>query len=570
MSIGACRFRCNYLLAIGLFFLSPLAERFVGRVATSQGQAPILLEDVTQRSGIDFEHFSGRTNKFYIIETVTAGLATFDYDNDGLIDIYFLNACDPVNPMPGPRAPTNHLFRNLGNMKFEDVTAQSGSGDLGFAVGVTAGDYDNDGDQDLFVSNFGPNVMLENNGDGTFERREFPPVDSRRRVGAGVALLDIDQDGNLDLYFANYVDFSFDTRGTRLIFGVPGAPGPLDFNPEKSTLYRNTGDGAFRDISTQSGIDSVAGPGMGIVAFDFDSDLDTDIFISNDSAANFLFENKGDSTFDELALLAGVAYDLTGAQQGTMGADVSDFDGDGDLDLVTTNYMGEIPTLYRNSGAGYFDDLGAAMGLGTASQSVKWGIGFADFDLDSWPDLFMASGHVLASISRVKDAEKFATPNYVFRNLTGKRFVDVSSTAGSALKAVDVSRGISLDDLDNDGHVDIVVLNLDDQPQLIQNATKNANHYLQLQLVGKGSNRDAVGSLVTLQLGDRKMAQAVVSGRGYQSHFGSRLTFGLGATSQPVDITIQWHGSQPQTFKALPADQFLLLIEGEPEVVRLR
>lgn len=562
MSICGRRSTSNYLLiACWLFF---------SEFAACQGQAPFLFEDVTRSSGIDFEHFSGRTNKFYIIETVTSGLATFDYDNDGLIDIYLLSGTDPLKNLIGPNAPTNRLFRNLGGLKFVDVTAESGCGDLGFAVGVTAGDYDNDGDQDLFVANFGPNIMLVNNGDGTFERHEFPPTDARPRVGAGVALLDIDQDSNLDLYFANYVDFSFDTRGTRLIFGVPGAPGPLDFNPEKSTLYRNTGDGEFHDISSASGIDAVAGPGMGIVAFDFDSDLDTDIFISNDSAANFLFENKGNSTFDEIALLAGVAYDLTGAQQGTMGADVGDFDCDGDLDLVTTNYMGEIPTLYRNSGAGYFDDLGAAVGLGTASQSVKWGVGFADFDQDSWPDLFMSSGHVLASISKVKDAEKFATPNYVFRNLNGKRFADVSATSGSALKAVDVSRGVALDDLDNDGDVDIVVLNLDDQPQVIRNATKNPNHFLQVQLVGKLCNRDAVGSLVTLQLGEKKVAQGVISGRGYQSHFGSRLTFGLGPKDEPVDLTVQWQGGKRQTFKALAADQYLLLIEGEPEPIRLR
>jgi len=543
---------------------------FFSMIGVCRGQAPILLEDVTRQSGIDFAHFSGRTNKFYIVETVTAGLATFDYDNDGLIDIYFLNGADPLNDKPGPNAPTNRLFRNIGNMKFVDVTPQSGSGDFGFALGVAAGDFDNDGDQDLFVSNFGPNIILLNNGDGTFERREFPPTGTRRRVGAGVALLDIDQDGNLDLYFANYVDFSFDQRGTRFVFGVPGAPGPLDFNPETSTLYHNMGDGSVNDISGESGIGSVAGPGMGIVAFDFDGDLDTDVFVSNDSAANFLFENKGNSTFEDIALLAGVAYDLTGAQQGTMGADIADFDCDGDLDLVTTNYMGEIPTLYRNSGAGYFDDLGAAVGLGTAAQSVKWGVGFADFDLDSWPDLFMASGHVLATISRVKDSEKFATPNYVFRNLIGKRFADVSSSVGSALKAADVSRGIALDDLDNDGDVDVVVLNLDDQPQLIQNTTKKSNHFLQLQLVGKNCNRDAIGSLVTLQLGEKRTAQAVVSGRGYQSHFGTRLSFGLGQASETLTVSVQWHGGEKQEFKNVAADHSFLLIEGEVSPVKLR
>ena len=532
-------------------------------------QGPISLEDVTQRSGIDFEHFSGRSGKFYLVETVTSGLATLDYDNDGWIDIYFLNGAPLLNDSVLP-PPTNRLFRNVGGMQFVDVTTQSGCGDIGFALGVTAGDFDNDGDQDLFVSNFGPNVLLENNGDGTFARHVFEPMNPRRRVGAGVALLDMDQDGNLDLYFANYVDFSFDQRGNRKIFGVPAAPGPKDYKPDTSTLYRNMGDGIFRDVSVESGIGLIAGPGMGIVAFDFDGDQDTDVFVGNDSAANFLFENKGNSTFEEIGLLAGVAYDLTGSQQGTMGVDVGDFDCDGDLDLVTSNFMDEIPTLYRNSGKGYFDDIGAVSGLGVTARSVKWGVGFADFDLDSWPDLFLASGHLIAGISRVNDSEKFASPNYVLRNLDGKRFSNITSTVGSAGAAVDVSRGIALDDLDNDGDVDVVVLNLDDQPQVIQNTTANSNHFLQLQLVGKESNRDAVGSLVTVRVGERKMAQAVLSGRGYQSHFGTRLCFGVGQLSDEVSVTVQWQRGQKQEFKNVSTNQFLLLIEGESTPIKLR
>ena len=309
---------------------------------------------------------------------------------------------------------------------------------------------------------------------------------------------------------------------------------------------------------------------MGIVAFDFDGDHDTDVFVGNDSAANFLFENQGNSTFDEIGLLAGVAYDLTGSQQGTMGADVGDFDCDGDLDLVTSNFMDEIPTLYRNSGKGYFDDVGAVSGLGVASRSVKWGVGFADFDLDTWPDIFLASGHLIAGISRVNDAEKFASPNYIFRNIGGKRFNDVTSTVGSAGKAVEVSRGIALDDLDNDGDVDVIVLNLDGQPQVIQNTTNNSNHFLQLKLVGKESNRDAVGSLVTVKVGEKTMAQAVVSGRGYQSHFGTRLSFGVGQLSGEASVAVQWQNGKTQEFKNVSTDQFLLLIEGESTPRMLR
>ncbi|MEQ1830124.1 MAG: VCBS repeat-containing protein, partial [Pirellula sp.] len=385
----------------------------MGVCGAQSPRAPISLVDVTQSSGIVFEHFSGRSGKSYLVETVTSGLVTFDYDNDGWVDVYLLNASPLLNEPVHP-PPTNRLFRNVGGMRFVDVTTQSGSGDLGFALGVTAGDYDNDGDQDLFVSNFGPNIMLENNGDGTFAKHLFEPTKTKRRVGAGVALLDIDRDGNLDLFFANYIDFSFDQRGTRKVFGIPTAPGPKDYKPDTSTLYRNLGDGNFRDVSVESGVGLIAGPGMGIVAFDFNGDQKTDIFVGNDSAANFLFENKGNGSFEEIGLLSGVAYDLTGAQQGTMGADVGDFDCDGDLDLVTSNFMDEIPTLYCNSGKGYFDDVGAAIGLGVAARSVKWGVGFADFDLDSWPDLFMASGHLIAGISKVKDSETFASRNYVF------------------------------------------------------------------------------------------------------------------------------------------------------------
>lgn len=533
-----------------------------------RAQNSILLEDVTALSGVRFEHFSGRSGKFYIVETVTSGLATFDYDLDGWIDIYLLNGA----ALPGAQLtvpPANRLFRNVGGMKFVDVTAQSGAGDLGFALGVAIADYDNDGDPDLFVSNFGPNVLLENCGDGTFERREFPVTTAKPRVGAGVSLLDIDADGNLDLYFANYIDFSFDKGVSRKIYGVPAAPGPKDYDPDTDTLYRNAGNGSFVDISVESGIAQVAGPGMGVVAFDFDADRDTDIFVCNDSAANFLFENKGDSTFEEVGVLAGVAYDLTGAQQATMGADVADFDCDGDLDLVTTNFIDEIPTLYRNSGKGYFDDIGAAAGLGVATRSLTWGVGFGDFDCDTWPDLFIASGHLIDGISRVNDSVKFAQPNHVLRNVSGKRFSDITSAVGTAGKAVQVSRGVAIDDLDNDGDCEIVVLNLNDQPQLIHNRSPKANNYLQLQLVGTKANRDAVGSVVRVKVGDKTLMQEVLAGRGYQSHFGSRLTFGLGDATRITSISIQWHGETEQVFGPTQPNQRLLIREGQKSAVVL-
>ncbi len=533
-----------------------------------QAQTVIELQDITSTAGIEFEHFSGRSGENFIIETVTAGLATFDYDQDGWIDVYLLNG----GPLRGEQLavpPTNRLFRN-DHGRFVDVTERSGAGDSGFALGVAAGDFDNDGDQDVFVSNFGPNVLLVNCGDGTFERREFPSPSDKPRVGAGVALLDVEGDGNLDVYFANYVDFNFEQKIKRLIYGVPAAPGPKDYDPEPDTLYRNLGDGNFVDVSAQSGIADVAGPGMGVVAFDFDSDSDTDLFVCNDSADNFLFENVGDFKFEEIGLLAGVAFDVTGARQATMGADVADCDGDGYLDLVTTNFIDEIPTLYRNSGKGYFDDVGAAFGLGVAARSLTWGVAFADFDLDSWPDLFVASGHLIDGISHVTDTESFAQPNHVLRNIQGTRFEDVTAMVGSAGQAVQVSRGVAVDDLDNDGDCDVVVLNLNDQPQIIRNATAGKRDFLQLQLVGMVTNRDAVGTVVKVKLGERLLVQEVIAGRGYQSHFGSRLTFGCGDQRDIESVSIHWLGGTVQEFKGLVSGQHLLMIEGDSQPKLLR
>ena len=533
------------------------------------GQSAIRLEDVTETTGITFRHFSGGTGKHFIVETVTSGLATFDYDDDGLIDIYLLSGA-PLQSAKAPPGISCKLYRNQGGFQFVDVTEQAHAGERSFALGVAAGDYDNDGDQDLFVSNFGPNVLLENNGDGTFRRQLIEHAGSNKHVGAGVSLLDIDADGCLDVYLANYIKFSFDKGVNRQIFGIPAAPGPKDYDPDTSILLANEGSGGFRDISESSGIADLAGPGMGTIAFDFDGDRDTDIFVCNDSAANFLFENLGNSQFAEIGLLAGVAYDVTGSQQATMGVDVGDFDNDGLIDIVTTSFIDEMPALYRNSGSGYFDDVAAAVGLGVASRNVTWGVGFADFDSDAWPDLLVASGHLIAGVTRINDAEKFAAPNPIFRNLQGKRFNDVTKDIGTAGAAIQVSRGIALDDFDNDGRTDAVVLNLNDRPQVIRNATENDGTFLQLELIGVESNRDAVGSQVTVHAGGRQWVQQVIAGRGYQSHFGSRLSFGLDKYQRVDAVEVQWHGGETQLFDAVDSGTLVQLREGHPDPIVLR
>ncbi|MCA9194819.1 MAG: CRTAC1 family protein [Planctomycetales bacterium] len=549
---------------------SLVAAWWLVQSVTVSAQSAIVLVDVTEHSQLDFQHFSGRSGKYYIVETVTAGLATFDYDGDGWLDIYFLNGA----PLPGTPAalsdpvPTNRLFRNVGGLQFVDVTAQAGAGDLGFGLGVAAGDYDNDGDVDLFISNYGPNVLLQNNGDGTFARYQFQAQTAVPRVGAGVSLLDIEADGNLDVYFANYVIFSPGMEVRRQIFGAPAAAGPKDYQPDTDTLLHNTGGGWFADISQQSGISAVAGPGMGVVAFDFDGDQDTDIFVCNDSSANFLFENSGDLNFTEIGIFAGVAYDLSGSQQASMGADVADYDDDGDLDLVTTNFIDEIPTLYRNSNQGYFDDVGAPLGLGVASRSLTWGVAFADLDADSYPDLYVAAGHLIDGVARATDTESLAMRNLVFKNMAGNRFQDVTDLVGPLGQPAQVSRGVAADDLDNDGDIDLVVLNMDARPQLIENKSA-ASNFLQVELVGTRANRDAVGSRVTLSLAGRKLVQEVLAGRGYQGHFGSRLTYGIGPAEEIESLEIQWHGGEVQRFGPLKCNQRLRIIEGDTAPRRL-
>lgn len=526
----------------------------------------VRFEDVTSRSGIDFQHFSGGTGKHFIVETVTAGVATLDYDQDGLLDIYFLNGA-PLLDAQVDKAPVNRLFRNRGNFEFEDVTAEAGVGDPGFALGVSVADYDADGDEDILLSNFGPNVLFENLADGTFAKRTFQGGNGKPRVGAGVALFDADSDGLLDIYFANYIQFTFDKDVNREIFGVPAAPGPKDYEPDTDTLYRNLGDGSFADVSDQSGISSVAGAGMGVVAFDFDNDSDTDVFVCNDSAANFLFENDGQGNFEETAVFASVAYGASGDQQASMGVDVADFNHDGHLDLVTTNFMDEVPTLYKNSGEGYFDDIGSAARLGIANRNVTWGVGFADFNQDSWDDLFIASGHLIEGTAAVNDTEQFESPNVCMLSEAGKVFTQVADTVAFATKQV--SRGVALDDLDLDGAVDIVVLNLNDRPQVIRNSSMTGPS-LRISLVGTSANRDGIGARVEIQVNGQSLFKERVAGRGYQGHFGAILQFGLAQKDDAITAKITWPGGRVDEYsglRAIAGNQRYVLVEGNQNAV---
>lgn len=546
----------------------------VCQLARVWGQASdlrsMLLEDVTSQTGIDFVHSDGGTGKHYLFETVCAGVATLDYDGDGWMDIYFingrrLNGGQPTAPLDRDTTSpplTNRLYRNLGGWRFVDVTEQAGVGDTGYGLGVCAGDVDNDGDMDLFVNNFGPNVFYLNNGDGTFSVLPDAPTSHESRVGAGVSFLDIEGDGDLDLYVGNYIQFSYELGVNRKIFGVPIAPAPTDYPPDTDQLFRNNGDGSFTDISAASNIASVAGASMGLISFDYDRDGDTDIFVCNDSAANFLWQNDGRGSFTEIGLLTGVAYDYAGLKQASMGVDCVDYDHDGWLDLFVTNYQDEIPNVYRNSEGNFFDDLGAALGLGVATRSVTWGVALSDFDHDSFADIFIGCGHLIDTVGLVDSSLKFAARNFLLQSEKGQKFVDVSARSGSGLVPVKVSRAVCSEDLDRDGDLDLAILNLNAAPTLLRNDSDHqGRHWCQLRLVGRATNRNAAGTRVVLRAGNATQTQEVHLGRGYQSHYGNTLHFGLDTATKIDQIEVYWHAHQATIYRDQPVDQVLNLVQ---------
>jgi enediyne biosynthesis protein E4 len=525
--------------------------------------APITLIDVSGQTGITFRHTDGAYGQRYIMETVTAGLALFDYDGDGLIDIYLLNGA-PLSDEETAAPPRNALYRNLGNWTFVEVTDQAGVGDTGYGLGVTVGDYNNDGYPDLFVNNFGPNVLYRNNGDGTFtEVTAQAGVAGGDEVGAGAAFLDADGDGHLDLYVANYLEFSREHHVSKTIRGVPVYVSPKVYPPAQDRFYRNQGDGTFVDATDQAGIGGHAGWGMGMVAADFDNDGDTDVFVANDVAENFLFVNDGTGRFEEAGLLAGVAYDLYGSPQGSMGVDCGDFDNDGWLDFYQTSYQLQHAVLFRNLGDGQFEDVTLTSGAGAGTYAhVTWGVGLVDFDNDGHRDLFVACGHLQDRVEEFDPTTSYAAANLLLRNLGDGRFEDISATAGDGMRVRQSSRGAAFDDLDGDGRVDAVILNSRTAPTVLRNVSRTPNYFLQIELVGTRSPRDGVGAQVRVTAGDQTWAAEVHSGRGYQSHFGSRLQFGLGSHRRADRIEVRWPSGEVTAVDRIEADRRMRIIEG--------
>jgi enediyne biosynthesis protein E4 len=530
-------------------------------LAADDATNPIQLTDVTKESGITFEHSTGSGGQGFLVEGVVGGLALFDFDNDGLIDIYFTNGA----PLQGSHLAEGSLrpalYRNLGGMKFVDVTNQAGIGFRGYGLGAVAADYDNDRDQDLFLTNFGSNVLYRNNGNSTFtDVTVAAGVQGSGLVGAGACFLDADNDGNLDLFVASYVDFSADNHVPIKVKGQFVMAGPQYYPSLPDSFYRNRGDGTFEDQSLVSGVGRIKGPGMGAIAADFDDDGDQDIFVAQDGAANLLLVNDGTGKFSDEAMVCGVGTTFDGKTNGSMGVDGGDIDNDGLIDLFVTSYQSEMPVLYRNLGSGLFEDATRKAQIpNTLYPHVNWGTGIVDFDNDGRKDIFIANGH-FDRVELMDDRTAKKLRNTLLLNVGNGKFKDVSSIAGNGLTIVESSRGTGFDDLDNDGDVDVVVLNSDAAPSILRNDSTGTNQWIQLRLQGSSSNKDGVGSKIVVKAGQLVVTSQVVSGRGYQSHFGARQYFGLGQSDQ-IRVEVGWPSGKKSVFDAIEANKVHLLTE---------
>lgn len=516
---------------------------------------------VPSEIGIDFRHSDGGSGNRYIMETVFGGLASFDYDGDGLVDLYVVSGV-PLKGNPSPKRPSNRLYRNLGGWKFQDVTESAGLLEEQYGMGVVVADYNEDGQPDLFLSNFGRDALYRNNGDGSFEEVSLSSgLSTAPRFGAGSAFLDMDGDGDLDLYTASYVEFDYQDHRTRTIAGVEFHVGPNDFSPAADRLYRNNGSGQFEEVSEAAGLSELRAPGMAVLAADFDRDGDVDIFVANDQQPNFLLSNDGTGKFEDDGWLAGVAVDRVGKMNGNMGVEYADIDGNGCLDVLTTTYQEEMPVLYLADTPGLFRDATNVARIDpTLTAHVSWGVGAVDFDHDGDRDIFLSCGHFLDNIQYIDDRTSVRTPNYLMANDGRGRFSRVS--LGSNLKeTAKSSRGAVFDDLDNDGDLDVVVLNANDLLTLLRTNVPGERHWRQIRLIGTASNRDALGAFITVSSprknpssdgdGQQTIEQVheLYTGRGYESYYGSRVHFGA-KNRFDRRIRVQWPSGETEEFES--------------------
>jgi enediyne biosynthesis protein E4 len=526
--------------------------------------------DVAREAGMTAPTIYGQPDQNdYILEATGCGCAFIDYDNDGWMDIFILSGTRLAG---APPEATNRLYKNNRDGTFTDVTAQSGLTKVGWASSVCVGDYNNDGFEDLFCTYWGQNALYRNNGDGTFTdvtKQAGLWNDGATRWGAGCSFVDYNRDGHLDLFVSNYVQFDFEHipkpgggvncnwKGVPVECGPRGLPFPVQF------LYRNNGDGTFTDVSRDAGISASRNSyGMTVVAADLDEDGWPDIYVASDSTPSLLFMNNHDGTFREEGVLRGVALNEDGMEQAGMGVGIGDYNLDGHLDLYKTHFADDTNVLYRNDGKGNFDDVTHAARLGVETRFICWGTGMVDLDNDGWPDIFVVAGSVYPGLERTLPQYPNKCPRMIFRNLGNETFEELlEQQAGPAIAAAHSSRGCAFGDFDNDGDVDIVIVNLNEPPSLLRNDLRGGHHWLKVKLIGTKSNRSAIGARVLVRYGKKTQAQALTSQSSFYSSNDPRLHFGLGAETS-ADIEIHWPNGLRENLKGIAADQLVTIQEG--------
>ncbi len=557
----ACYVTCS--VHRSLYFRACVVSIVILCLSSTVADTQLQFTDVTAKTGIDFQHEDGRSGAFYFLETLGAGAAWFDYDQDGDIDIYFVNGAD----LPGMKSdvpPANALYRNDGDGSFTDVTGDAGVGDPGYGFSCTVGDYDNSGFPDLYITNFGANVLYRNNGDGTFTDVTTQTGLGDSLWGASAAFADYDNDGNLDLFVANYVQFDIENNPECGTIGVRTHCGPGAFMGTASVLYRNVGDGTFTDVTDKAGVWNPNGKGMGIIWCDYDNDADLDLFVANDKVEDWLYRNEGDGTFTDVGLTSGVALNEMGAAYSSMAPIFGDIDNNGWFDLVITNFQDEPNSVYYNDGDGFFSDITYRSGIGGPTLTrLAWGADFADLDNDGWADLFVATGHLEEKVHLLNPTTTYPQQNQLFMNRGGRTFDDVSDSSGDGLLLKKVSRGAAFGDYDNDGDIDILVTNSNQTPDLLRNDTVNQNHWLVFATIGTKSNRSGIGTRITISAGESTQMREVKSGGSYPSHSDLRLHFGLGESAVAEHVEIRWPSGLVEHYENIDANRFLIATEGK-------
>jgi hypothetical protein len=533
--------------------------------------------NVAKSAGLNVKFvFGGEHKNKYLLETTGCGAAFYDYDNDGWLDIFLVNGMRLEGFSAGDK-PINRLFKNNRDGTFTDVTMKAGLAHSGWGQGVCIGDYDNDGFEDLFVSYFGHNVLYHNNGDGTFTdvSEKAGVAGTGKAWGTGCAFVDYDRDGKLDLFVANYIDMDLATApvpesGPCLYKGVMVACGPPGLKGSKNLLYHNNGDGTFTDVSKSAGIEQANGTyGLGVLTGDFDNDGWPDIYVADDSTASLFYQNQKNGKFQDISLDAGCALSADGKPQAGMGVSAGDYDLDGNLDIVKTNFAGDTPTLYHNLGSATFEDVTFQAGLGKHTQFLGWGCGFFDFDNDGWPDILICNGHVYPEVEQLRTEAGYPQRKLLYRNLRNGHFEDISMNVGPGISEPTASRGCAFGDFDNDGDIDFVVNCVNDFPQLVRCDSSVQNNWIKVRTIGTKSNRSGIGArlrCVVQMPGETKPHQQideVRSGGGYLSQSDLRVHFGIGKATKVDLLEIRWPSGLVQALNDVKVNQLIYVKEGE-------